>query len=417
MFSFRENCMLAFEGTLTTLHLFAAQNKARAYALFEAPRISATLSNFLLSGLTGNPSQGVIPRARSLNSGGKLCGWPARNLGSASSTKVMLPGISAKGYASENGSHAWRSIDYRSRPHRDGFNQPGLLHNQVSGMRQSERVLLRIPIEVEGIGPDGRVFRERTFTLVINRDGAQISLRAPLRSGYGIFVTNQQNKLAFPFRVVRQVEKPLDGGPEWGVECLEPESNFWGISFPEKRGAPTKQELIDALLECSKCHSRELAQLTTEGYRILIAQSLLGRKCAKCGTTTDWSFGFHEGGPSEMASVAAKQRRFKRFTVKMPVRIRLQDRQEEFTETQNLSKLGACFLSNLLMDELNPVLLSLGHGLGAHQKEMEARVVWRRQIEGVSRSLYGLELHERAVDGRASATPPILLQSLVGERA
>jgi len=48
-------------------------------------------------------------------------------------------------------------------------------------MRQSERVLLRVPIEVSGKGPDGNVFSEKAFTLVINRHGAQIRLRNALR--------------------------------------------------------------------------------------------------------------------------------------------------------------------------------------------------------------------------------------------
>ncbi len=269
--------------------------------------------------------------------------------------------------------------------------------------RLSERVLLRIPIEVRGEGVSGRPFSEKTFTLVINRHGAQINLKNSVRPGDQVSITNLQNKIACPFRVVAKATKGLGEGPEWGVECLEPEVNFWGISFPGKEAAPAKLELIDALLECSSCHFRELAQLTMEQYRALINQSPLSRDCSKCKARTEWGFGFVEAEPEEapaaeeVTSAPAginEKRREGRFTVKLPTRIRRQDGKEEVTGTENLSKFGVCFVSTLIMEEGERISIILGDAPGGRQKQAEARVVWRRLLEGARKAIYGVELEE-----------------------
>jgi len=145
---------------------------------------------------------------------------------------------------------------------------------------------------VKGKGPEGKPFQEKTFTLVVNRDGARISLNNTLRPGDELSITNLQSKISCPFRVVQRTSDTLgEGAPEWGVECLEREVNFWGINFPTKASATVQPELVDALLECAQCHSRELAQLALEQYRELISQSSVTRNCVKCNGQTLWSFG------------------------------------------------------------------------------------------------------------------------------
>ena len=134
-----------------------------------------------------------------------------------------------------------------------------------------------------------------SFTLAMNQHGAQINLKNTVRSDDQITITNIQTHMSCPFRVVRQVRKPFGPGPEWGVESLEPEVNFWGMSFPGKDAAPAP-ELIDALMECARCQHRELVQLTTEEYRSLITRLWLTRGCPKCKELTEWKFGFVEAG-------------------------------------------------------------------------------------------------------------------------
>lgn len=265
--------------------------------------------------------------------------------------------------------------------------------------RRSARILLRIPIEVKGTGTDGKPFQETTYTLAVNRHGARIALKNGVQPAAQVSVTNLQNRVTCPFRVVGRVTKSLGEGPEWGVECLEPERNFWGIFFPEKTKGPPKEEVIDALLECSTCHSREMAQLTLEKYQSLSTHQSLSRGCPECGAITEWKFGFIEGereeavcAPSASAGPAsaesAERRRAKRVTVKVPVRIRL----EEIGQTENLSNSGVCFTSDLMLRVGDRVQLTVGYTPEGQQQEVPARVVWRQELEGANRALYGVQL-------------------------
>lgn len=274
--------------------------------------------------------------------------------------------------------------------------------------RRSERVLLKIPIEVKGRGAEGKTFREVTTTLVINRNGARITLKNSPQPDERVTVTNLYNNLSCPFRIVGRTGKSLGEGPEWGVECLEPERNVWGISFPEKQETPGEGELIDALLECSKCSFRELAQLAREQYRALSAQSSIQRDCPKCKAPTEWQFGFLETGteqapaPQPVQTVSTpvpakkeERRKARRVTLKLPVRVRLSDGRENITRTENYSRLGACFISALEIKEGETVLLTVGYTGSGSDVEAPARVVWRRPIEGKNQTAYGVELQKR----------------------
>ncbi len=262
-------------------------------------------------------------------------------------------------------------------------------------MRQSERVLLRIPIEVNGKGPDGNAFNEKTFTLLINRHGAQIRLRNAVRPNDRVTITNLQNKRSCMFRVVARVEKRLSDEPEWGVECLEPEADYWGLSFPEKRilpGQQERQELVDALMECSVCRFSELVEITIEQYHALIGHSSLSRRCVQCMRRTEWNFSFVEAAPEEVGT--KNKRRARRLTIKLPVRIGVQEGREEVRRTENLSELGVCLVSTLAMKEGERLTITVSHGAGGHQQEVSARVVWRKSIQGTNRAIYGLELEK-----------------------
>jgi hypothetical protein len=273
--------------------------------------------------------------------------------------------------------------------------------------RRTERVLLRIPIEVKGTAADGEPFNEKTFTLVVNRDGARIGLKTLLRPNDRLSITNLQNRVCCPFRVVERATDTLgDGLPEFGVECLEPDVNVWGINFPRKMAAPAKEEMVDALLECSRCKVRELAQLTLEQYRGLISQSSVDRDCGKCAARTNWVFGFVEAEPDEAAAAAPdpasssegggiERRRAKRVTVKLPVRLRLDDGRDEVARTENLSKTGVCFASDLDLKRGDALKVTVGYAAGANAAEIKARVVWRRPMEGTTaHALYGVRLEE-----------------------
>jgi PilZ domain len=266
--------------------------------------------------------------------------------------------------------------------------------------RRSERVFLRIPIEVKATDEQGRPFSEKTFTLVINRHGARICSWRALVPESHVMVTNLQTQMSCAFRVVGPVGKSLGEGPEWGVECLEPDRGIWGIYFPPRVDSPMSEAEVDALIECEVCKAREFAKLNIEQYRALRHKGTVQRRCSRCRVERGWRFGSveteseaGEGRPAE----AKNRHRAKRLTVKLPVRIRLQDGREQVSRTENLSRGGVCFVSDLEMQPDEQIRLTVGYEPESDEhKEIGARVVWRRVIEGTKRFAYGVQLEENS---------------------
>jgi PilZ domain len=270
--------------------------------------------------------------------------------------------------------------------------------------RRSERVYLRIPIEVQGEQATGVWFSELTHTLIINRHGARICLAHSVRPNASLTVTNLQTGVSCPFRAIGRVGKSLGNAPEWSVECLRPGIDFWGIYFPLRDGTRAQSENVDALLECTACSSRELAKLALSQYRDLSSRGFLRRRCRKCGSESEWRFGHiqtldphaparHRGAPLASLPDEAKCEA-QRLTVRLPVRIRLPDGRAEVTRTENLSKTGVCFVSDLEMEPGEFIRLTVGYVPGGKAEEAAARVVWRRPIDGTNHWVCGVHLEE-----------------------
>lgn len=277
----------------------------------------------------------------------------------------------------------------------------------LESSRRSARVLLKVPIEVKGNAVDGSPFEEKTSTKEVNGHGAQIVLHQALRSSEPLAITNLQNRKSCPFRVVRLLEKSAEGALEYGVECLRPEDNIWGIYFPEMSPASslTEKRLIDALLECGGCGFREMAQLTFNQFRILGERSVLERKCMRCGQLTEWGYGYVEeeeappAGPKLSSNTpplpgGIERRKSRRVPVKLPVRVRLDDGQEDVARTENLSKTGVRFISNLKMNVGDMIHLTVGYAEPGGGIEVEAQVVSRQENEGGTAAIYGVRVEE-----------------------
>jgi hypothetical protein len=277
-------------------------------------------------------------------------------------------------------------------------------NNLGAAARRSERVLLRIPIRVEGKDTLGNAFDETSYTLIVNRSGGLIVVSHLLQPGAVIQITNLRNKISCSFQVVVRAAKSFSGTPEWGVKCLEPEAEIWGVHFPTRTEEPSQADLIHVLLECQECFSREMAALTVHQYRRLVAQSSLPRPCPKCSATREWKFGFIDVEVEEvLPSVAAlsasgltprggaEKRRDKRMTVKLPLGVRLPDGSEETSTTENISKSGLCFACNLEMNVGDRVYLSVGTGGPGEERDIPARIMWRRPARDKGRALYGVK--------------------------
>jgi hypothetical protein len=102
---------------------------------------------------------------------------------------------------------------------------------RVAG-RRSTRLPMAIPITVSGIDARGGTFKENTFTLSINRHGAEIATNRQLALGGEILVQNMSLGRTVKAKVVRVHGKRSPRTPfEVCVELREAE-NIWGVRFP-----------------------------------------------------------------------------------------------------------------------------------------------------------------------------------------
>jgi len=280
-----------------------------------------------------------------------------------------------------------------------------LSHSLGRNARGSERVLLRIPIRVEGKDTFGKAFEEMTHTLVVNRSGGLIAVSHLLQLGALIKITNIKTQVSCPFEVVMRAERSLSGNPEWGVKCLEPELEIWGVHFPTITEQPLQVGLIHVLLECRVCFSREMAALSVPQYNELVAQSSLPRPCAKCRATRDWKLGVIEGAPEKVlvdlpaASGSgplpwgeAETSRERHLAVKLPLEVRLPAGPGESSTTENISESGLSFACSLEMRIGDRVFVSVGLDTPPEQHDIPARIVWRRPCQEKGRAFYGAKL-------------------------
>jgi len=98
--------------------------------------------------------------------------------------------------------------------------------------RRSERVLIRVPIEVKGETMNGQKFEDAGYTAAVNRNGALVLLTARLKPDSQLTLTNKFTQETETFRVIWSAEKPTEGRHEAGIEALNPRDDFWGIRFP-----------------------------------------------------------------------------------------------------------------------------------------------------------------------------------------
>jgi hypothetical protein len=104
--------------------------------------------------------------------------------------------------------------------------------------RRSQRLLLRIAIQVRRQKPDGKTVTEATETLAVNAHGALIRLTPPVTKGEEIVLKNERTHEEQLCRAVYL--GPLEGQHvQVGIEFLQPAPQLWGIIFTPDDWVPS----------------------------------------------------------------------------------------------------------------------------------------------------------------------------------
>jgi len=266
--------------------------------------------------------------------------------------------------------------------------------------RRSDRLMLTIPLAVEGLDAKGQPFKDEARTISLNRHGARIRIERPLRVGQTIVLTNLVGRRQAEFRVVGPVAPVTERGGEWGVEYLDMRQNIWGIQFPPPGDAVRGNS--KALLECRQCQSVTLMRISLVELEVLETSGLLIKPCTICEQETPWGHAEKQvamtGPPEESAMMPEAQaaahrvdrRKHRRIALQMPVLIRDYYGGSEITKTENVSKGGFCFVSERQYQVGAGLLVVCPYKPGTPNIEVRARVVRSQGVEGTERRVYGV---------------------------
>jgi hypothetical protein len=97
--------------------------------------------------------------------------------------------------------------------------------------RRSLRVMIRVPVRIEGHGPNTPPVSEDTHTSLVNAHGALVYLETKVMIGQLVKVTNlvTQEEVSCHIAFVGQTQS---GKTAVGVEFVKPSPRFWRIAFP-----------------------------------------------------------------------------------------------------------------------------------------------------------------------------------------
>jgi len=268
--------------------------------------------------------------------------------------------------------------------------------------RETERVMLEIPIRVIYFGDGSSSFSEDTRTVEVNRAGGRIVLHHRVAPDDTLRIVNLERMTEADFRVVGMTRSAAPAFSEWGVECLDPERNIWGVEFPEPLAMGESK--ASAVLECQGCRKQVLTVLSLVEVGMLDSAGSLDRLCQDCGELTSWVYADIERRlkVADAAGAACAppappkwdgktdRRLHRRLPLKLPVLIRNGSGVEEIAKTENVSKGGLAVVLGLMLDVGELVTVVCPYTAGGQNFEQKGEIRRRSVFYEGSRWLYGL---------------------------
>ena len=258
---------------------------------------------------------------------------------------------------------------------------------RTEGLRQSDRITVRIPLEVSWTDSTGVVQRQVIETLLVSRNGGVIRINEK-------FFPGQELSLKRPLdgdrvktaraRVVAEIDREAEGFL-YAVQILEPRVDFWDIEFPTLHKA--EEALARLLMECSFCQRREVVYLNELELRTFETRKCVARICKVCDAPSVWIEAQSE--PSSAASPSARgiederilpRRNRTRVKARVLACIRQRGFQEEVAVCEDLSKGGIAFRSRNQYPEGTRVEVAVPFTPGAGAIFVPIRIVFSQPI-------------------------------------
>lgn len=97
--------------------------------------------------------------------------------------------------------------------------------------RRSERVVLRVPLQLSAVTPGGKRISIEAHSLVVNAHGGLLDVGLEMNKGQQIRLRNSATETVTTGKVLR-VEGSEDGRFSVAFEFESPAPHFWPVSFP-----------------------------------------------------------------------------------------------------------------------------------------------------------------------------------------
>jgi PilZ domain len=117
-----------------------------------------------------------------------------------------------------------------------------LLHFRCKERRRTMRVMLSVPLKVQGQTESGEKFTVFTESHTVSLHGASLQLETGVVLGEVLVLENEKTREKVEGRVVT-IRHSRDGKTYVGVEFTTPEVNFWHIAFPASGAKPLRRPL------------------------------------------------------------------------------------------------------------------------------------------------------------------------------
>ncbi|HTZ34342.1 MAG TPA: PilZ domain-containing protein [Methylomirabilota bacterium] len=116
----------------------------------------------------------------------------------------------------------------------------GVLHFRYRERRRTLRVALALPVIVHGQNEMGEKFCVRAMTYSVNQQGLLLSLEETVVPGQSLLIVNENTSRSAETRVAH-VRRDREGKRMVGLEFVNPDTNFWKMTFPVPGARPLRR--------------------------------------------------------------------------------------------------------------------------------------------------------------------------------
>jgi PilZ domain len=263
--------------------------------------------------------------------------------------------------------------------------------------RQCERISLALPVEVIATDLFGDVFLCQGFTEVVSQTGARVRLKQNLAPDQEVTVRCLETGKEAAARVVARINGK-SGQNVYGIMLLNPETQPWGIKFPQRGDSVAAVGRI--VLECLSCHTRELVYLDGFELEVLESSETLSHFCRRCTDSTMWRktyepFPIATSEDETSARTGQDARREARHDVRTVACIQSREHGEELVRVRNVSRIGLCFEGRRAYEKDSKIEVAIPFSSGGGNVFLPARIVRVQNLPPGTVTLHGAEYVRR----------------------